>query len=103
MGPRDQKPVWQQVAEYLEHCPNGAGRAEVAKAFGIHKTTATEHLDKCVERERAHRVYTWVRGNSRGWVYYRAVQDVPDLPSYPSGKLPSGHRRGGYRIYLDVE
>lgn len=74
---RSQKPVWQQVVDYVLSEPLGVGRSQVASEFQIAKGTAAYHLDKAVQRGELSRVYTWVHRNERGWVYYHPSNLVP--------------------------
>jgi predicted ArsR family transcriptional regulator len=70
------KAVYLQVADFVAAHPNGVGRLDVAQQFGIHKSGAVTHLEKCVERGMLIKVYTWARKNSRGWVYYAKPESV---------------------------
>lgn len=62
--------LWEQVAEFVLDHPNGVTRRQIAENFGISKSTALYHLEKCAERGRVVKVYTWAQHGSRGWVYY---------------------------------
>ncbi len=70
---KSQKAVWEQVAEYAALWPFGVGRSEVAQHFGVGYTTALRHLEKGVSRGLLVKSYTWVKQNSRGWVYTAPV------------------------------
>jgi len=70
MGPKDQRAIWQQVADRVGGYPSGATRSDIARDFKIHKSTALSHLEKCVNRGWLVKMYTWTGTNSRGWVYY---------------------------------
>lgn len=70
MTPVDQRAVWEQVVAFVELNPDGVGRSQVARQFGVAKSTALSHLEKACERDRLIKVYTWLKRNSRGWVYY---------------------------------
>lgn len=80
MGPKDQRPIWVQVVEYVANHPNGVGRSDVAQAFHITKTTAISHLEKGVDRDYLVKVYTWVKGNRRGYVYYARIEQSAGDP-----------------------
>jgi len=62
--------IYRQVAVYVDDHPNGVGRSQVAGFFGFGIGTAIYHLEKCVQRKLVRKVYTWLGGNHRGWVYY---------------------------------
>jgi len=76
MGPKDQRAIWQQVAGRVGGYASGATRADIARDFKIHKSTALSHLEKCVQRGWLIKMYTWTGANSRGWVYY-TVSNAP--------------------------
>lgn len=62
--------MYEQYAEVIRlHFSDGAGRSDMAHYFQVDKTVATRHLEKCVQKNLLVKVYTWVRDNSRGWVY----------------------------------
>lgn len=69
------KPIYEEVADFALAAPNGVTRADVARKFGVTKTTATVHLEKCVQRGMLRKVYAWVGEHSRGWAYLG-----PDVP-----------------------
>lgn len=70
MTPVNQRAIWEQVADRVGGSPQGMSRADIAREFSIHKTTAQSHLEKAVQRGLLIKVYTWVSKTSRGWVYY---------------------------------
>ncbi len=76
---RSQDPVWLQVAAFVSLYPAGVGRLDVAAHFRITKSVATYHLEKCVQRGKLAKVYTWIGANWRGWVYVNP--DYLDLPA----------------------
>jgi predicted ArsR family transcriptional regulator len=70
VNPRLQKPIWEQIVDLVAEHPNGLSRADVAADFDITKNTALVHLEKAVSRGKLAKTYTWVRKNSRGWIYF---------------------------------
>jgi len=77
MTPVSQRSIWEQVADRVGGSPQGMSRADIAREFSIHKTTAQSHLEKGVQRGLLIKVYTWVSKTSRGWVYYPATGSTP--------------------------
>jgi len=62
--------IYEQYAETIrQHYPCGVGRLGMALHFGVDKTVAARHLEKCVERGLLVKSYTWLGRNWRGWVY----------------------------------
>jgi len=78
----NQLAVYEQYAAIVRRdYPQGVGRSEMAAKMGVDKTTAAYHLKKCVSRGKLVSVYTWVRRNSRGWVYY-APETLKNIRQY---------------------
>jgi len=76
-----QQPMFYQVAERVCQYPYGAGRTQIAQDFGVTKSTAQSHLDKCVQRGLLKRFYGWLTARSRGWVYIDPTSaPLDDLP-----------------------
>jgi len=69
---RKQLPVWAQVAERAGGSPNGVTRMDIARQFGIDKTTAQSHLERAVKKGALVKTYTWTDRSHRGWVYTTA-------------------------------
>jgi len=44
-------------------------RAEAAEHFGVHKSTATYHLERAVAEGDLERFYSYTRANQTGWAY----------------------------------
>jgi len=63
------QPVYCQVADRVKQYPYGASRAAIAQDFDIAKSTAQEHLEKCVKRGLLRKFYGWITRNFRGWIY----------------------------------
>lgn len=60
--------IWKKYTEYV----TGQGdrtRDECAYHFGVHKTTATYHLERAVAEGALIRFYTWARNGQTGWAY----------------------------------
>jgi ribosomal protein S25 len=74
------KAVWEQVAERVRDYPYGAGRSQIAADFGVTVSTARIHLEKGVKRGLLVKSFTWVKKNSRGWVYMAADAENTPLP-----------------------
>lgn len=53
-------------------------RAEAAEHFGVHKSTATYHLERACMEGYLERFYAFARANQTGWAY-RAVDTQPAL------------------------
>lgn len=83
------QPVYVLVAERVKEYPLGCGRAQIADDFNISKSTALEHLEKCVRRGLLAKSYTWLNQRSRGWVYMDAASMVSLNPD-PDHKWDSG-------------
>jgi len=66
---RQQLPVWAQVVVRVGGSPSGMTRADIARAFGIDKTTAQAHLERAVSKGALIKTFTWTDRNHRGWVY----------------------------------
>lgn len=75
------KAVWEQVAERVKDYPYGAGRSQIAADFGVTVSTARTHLEKGVKRGALVKAFTWVKKNSRGWVYMAADAESTPLPN----------------------
>lgn len=62
--------------QYVEWIGQGeVTRKHAAEHFGVHKSTATYHLEKGVSEGYLERVYAWTDANQTGWGY-RAVGTV---------------------------
>jgi hypothetical protein len=87
--------VYERVAQRVKDYPYGAGRSRIAADFEITKSTAVEHLEKCVERGLLTKFYGWLSKRSRGWVYIdpAALQEFVPEPDHPwiSGVDPADH------------
>lgn len=74
----------QMFLEYVDWIGAGdATRLDAAEHFGVHKTTATYHLERAVSEGYLVRIYTWAKANQTGWAY-RAPQSVDrfEWPDY---------------------
>jgi hypothetical protein len=81
------QPVYLQVRDAVLLYPYGCGRQAIADQFRVTKTTAAEHLEKCVRLGLLRKFYGWLSKNSRGWIYinpdvapnaFRSDQDHDD-------------------------
>lgn len=61
--------VYLQVCDRVKQYPYGVGRSDIAADFGISKSTAENHLEKCVDRGLLKKFYGWLSARYRGWVY----------------------------------
>lgn len=80
-------PMFELVANRVKEYPYGASRTMIAADFRVSKSTATEHLEKCVQRGLLRKFYAWINDRSRGWLYiapdaapnaFRSDQDHAD-------------------------
>ena len=94
MNTKAHQAVYERVAERVTQYPYGAGRSQIAADFAVTKSTAAEHLEKCVERGLLTKFYGWITKRSRGWIYIdpQAIQafDMPDR-TWDSGIDPADH------------
>lgn len=76
--------VFELVADRVKECPHGAGRSSIARDFGISKSTALAHLEKCVSRGLLVKFYGWLGKRSRGWVYIdpAAMQEMAHVEQF---------------------
>lgn len=81
------QPVFRQVCDRVKDYPYGATRSQIAADFLVSKSTAQEHLEKCVDRGLLRKFYGWTNRNYRGWIYidpdsapnaFRSDLDQPD-------------------------
>jgi len=108
MTSRNELPVFKQVALRVKDYPYGATRAQIADDFHVTKSTAKEHLEKCVERHMLVKYYAWQNGRSRGWIYQdpdtapAGAWDVGELPEdLPEDPPAPEHHIGSFVRRLD--
>lgn len=78
--------VYEQVAQRAKQYPYGVGREQIARDFGVGKSTAKFHLENCVRRGLLVKFYGWLTDRSRGWIYI----DPEEAPEIPLTDEPEG-------------
>lgn len=73
-------------------------RSEAAAEFGVHRTTATYHLESAVSEGYLERYYAYTKHNQTGWAYRLPghQQPLPFESDVVSDHAPEWEREGAW-------